>query len=181
MADKTSAPAGGASESAAAAAKPGKGRLIAAVALCVAMAGGGYVLGGRSAAGSAAPVTTNPDGTPVAAASTVPPPPEIHEMVDIAPMNVNLAGGHYLRVAVSLGVAAPADGGGGGHGAAEEAPPFPTAPARDIIVATLSGADIATLATDEGRNAAKASLTEKIVEHYHGEVIDVFLTEFVMQ
>ena len=62
-----------------------------------------------------------------------------------------------------------------------EAEPFIEAPAKDIIVSTLSGLDMEELATTAGRDAVKDELTEKILEAYEGEVYEVYLSEFVMQ
>ena len=60
-------------------------------------------------------------------------------------------------------------------------PSIPIAPAADLIVANFSGRTMASLATPEGREEAKATLTAQIVEHYGETVATVFLTEFVMQ
>ncbi|MGH9132734.1 MAG: flagellar basal body-associated FliL family protein [Ilumatobacteraceae bacterium] len=158
--------------------KRSKGKLAIALALCGALAGGGYVLGGRGA--SAAPEGEATAGTVV---EEEPVALDFTEIVDLPAMNINLADGHYLRVAVSLGLHSDGEeASGGGHGAAEdEGPSIPTAPAKDIVVSTLSGRTMASLATAEGRDEAKSALTAEILEHYGETVASVFLTEFVMQ
>lgn len=160
-------------------AKKGKGRAIIAGVLCVALAGGGYFMGGRG--GGAAPA---------AAVESLPEPePTVGEIVDLEPVNVNLADGHYLRIAVSLGlVEEHADGAadaGGGHGAATEETgesSFPTAPAADLVLSTFAGRKIDQLADHGGREAARHDLLEGIHEYYgEEEVLTVYFTEFVMQ
>ena len=109
---------------------------------------------------------------------------EYTEIVDLPAININLADGHYLRVAVSLGLhAVEAEAAAEeGHATAEaEDPSIPIAPAADLVVANFSGRTMASLATPEGREEAKATLTAQIVEHYGATVATVFLTEFVMQ
>jgi flagellar FliL protein len=168
-------------------AKGGKGRLVLMAGLCVAMMGGGYVLGGRGGAAEGAATEAGDgtesmaegehgesvEGTAGEACTPTTEPPELGHVVDLEPMNVNLAEGHYLRVAVSLEL---------GHEVELEEPSeFPSAPAKDIVVSTLSGRTVAELATPEGRDMVKTELEEAIVDRYHGDVHAVFLTEFVMQ
>ena len=95
-------------------------------------------------------------------------------------MSINLAEGHYLRIAVSLGLCHGVGGSNGGHGA-EAAPAVVMAPAQDIIVETLSGASMDELSTEAGRSEAKESLTEHMREVYPGTVAEIFFIEFVMQ
>ena len=109
---------------------------------------------------------------------------EFTEIVDLPAININLADGHYLRVAVSLGLHAveEEEAAEGGHAAeVAEGPSIPIAPAADLVVANFSGRTMASLTTTEGREEAKAALTAQIIEHYGATVVTVFLTEFVMQ
>ena len=164
--------------------KRGKGRLLMMVGLCVAMVGGGYVLGGRgggAAAGGATETTvagehaTDGEAAIESDGEACTPTTEPHELghvVDLEPMNVNLADGHYLRVAVSLELA---------HDVELHEGEFPTAPAADVVVSTLSGRTVLELSSPEGRESVKTELNEAVVELYHGQVHAVFLTEFVMQ
>lgn len=153
--------------------KGGKTKIIVIVA-CVALGAGGYMLGGGGAADPAAgadattttlyqkPGCTNPsaDEAPIT-------------VVDMPSMSINLADGHYLRISVSLGVCDDI--------IVTEKEPFVTAPAKDIVVETLSGQSMETLATVEGRESIKEKLTEEILAAYPAEVFEIYLVEFVMQ
>lgn len=160
-------------------------------AVCAVLAFGGYTFGQRSGAVAAddllaTTVVVDADGHPVDVVVDpayldrlvcpeigVEEPPKVKFMVDLPPMHVNLHGGHYLRVAVSLGISDKAE--------IKDAAEFVAAPALDAVVATLSGREMAELQTAAGRDAAKDQLTERIVSIYEDEVLTVFLTEFVMQ
>jgi len=153
--------------------KGGKSKIIVIVA-CVALGAGGYVLGGGGAAdpaAGAAATTTTLYQKPGCKALSVDEKPVT--VVDIPSLSINLADGHYLRVSVSLGLCDDIVVG--------EAEPFITAPAKDIVVETLSGKSMETLATDAGREAVKEKLNEEILAAYPGEVFEVYLVEFVMQ
>lgn len=167
--------------------KKGKGRLLLTVGLCLGLAGGGYVLGGRSAAAEpetaaettaagAAPETTGHGGSDDGGDEVVcepVEPPEMGPVIDLPALSVNLAEGHYLRVAVSVALAADVE--------LEDPEEFKSAPAKDLVVSTLSGRSMDELSNNAGRERVKTELTEQIVEAYHGEVESVFFTEFVMQ
>lgn len=153
-----------------------KARPLVAGVLCVGLAAGGYVIGGRSSSTSSA-VAAAPEAAPVHE-------PQIAEIVDLPSLNVNLAGGHYLRVAVSLGLAvAHATTASGGHDAGEDAESgFPTAPASDLVLSTFFGREMADLADGAGREAARADLLAGLQDYYgDDQVLSVFFTEFVMQ
>lgn len=168
--------------------KRSKVKTLLTVGLCAALAGGGYVLGGRTASAGdvveTVGATIEGDDGPVevefdpAWCEELLVEPALGEVIDLPPMNVNLADGHYLRVSVSLGLSDEAEYGGGEGG---EGTTFVVAPAQDIVVSTLSGRSLAELASPEGRDEAKHELTELIIAHYGEDVISVFLTEFVMQ
>jgi flagellar protein FliL len=164
------------------AAKKSKKKLFIAVGLFAVLAGVGYMFLGRGGAADADAAT---DGTADTVAVEEPAALEFTEIVDLPAININLADGHYLRVAVSLGLHAVEEEGAadGGHAAEEvsDEPSIPIAPAADLVVANFSGRTMASLATPEGREEAKATLTAQIVEHYGATVVTVFLTEFVMQ
>ncbi|MBI5089110.1 MAG: flagellar basal body-associated FliL family protein [Actinobacteria bacterium] len=141
--------------------------------LCVALAGVGYMLGGRKAGAqdSTAPTTTIEqlegcaEGTDANAVE--------HHAVDLPAMNINLSDGHYLKVTVSLALCPDV--------VLAEGEEMVTAPARDIIVATLSGNSMTVLAEPEGREQAKRLLTEQVRDAYPDEVYEIYFTEFVMQ
>ena len=157
--------------------KSGKGKIkIIVLVLCIALAGAAYVLGTRSAA-PASGADTGPTTTTtiplIGGCHTKPDVGAPAHVINLSETSINLVDGHYLRVAVSLGLcadvvlAAPAD--------------FMGAPAQDIVVSTLSGSTMVDLATSGGRDTAKKALTEQISAAYPGVVYEVFFVEFVMQ
>jgi flagellar FliL protein len=93
-------------------------------------------------------------------------------LVALDAVTVNLAGGHYLRVGVTVQftdavkAAAPPDG----------------APALDQVIAYFTGQDGTPLQTSAGLEAAKEGLQKKITDVYPKEpVYDVLFTSFVVQ
>lgn len=142
------------------AAAPPKGRRkIVVVLLAVLVLGGGagwYFLMGPGA-GSA---------EDAAAAE-----PEPGEVLVVEPISLNLADGHYLRLGMGLQMSKDA----GGHGEPT------TAPALDHAIALFSGRPMAEVASPEGREALKTELLHQLEEAYHGDVIDVYFTEYVTQ
>lgn len=155
----------------------GKGRLIITAVLCLGLAGAGFVLGGRLSAGADAEA---------AAVDSVPEEdlePTVAGIVELEPVNVNLADGHYLRIAIAIGLSEEAVhvDGGGGHGGGSEEIPFEKAPASDLVLGTFSGREMAELATNEGRESARHDLLEGLENFYGEDIVTVYLTEFVMQ
>jgi flagellar basal body-associated protein FliL len=156
-----------------------KKKPVVLIGLCVALAGVGYMLGGRKAgAGEAAAPTTTivqlegcAEGTDATTAG--------HHTHDLESMSVNLADGHYLRVTVSLGlcpgVVAPSTDG------KEVAGAINVAPAKDIIVSTLSGNSMESLSDPEGREDLKELLIQRLAAEYPEEIHEVYFLEFVMQ
>jgi flagellar FliL protein len=133
--------------------------IIAAVA---AVGIGGYVYGSGSAPAATAVTTT-----------TLPPALALGPMVDMPAVNLNLADGHYLRVAVTLALA-PDVG-------EEEAKAFNGAVAKDLTVSTLSGRKVEELATAKGRDDAKEELAKEIEAAYGEMIVGVFFTDFVTE
>jgi flagellar basal body-associated protein FliL len=141
--------------------------------LCLALAGVGYMMGGRKAGAqdSGAPTTTIDqlegcvEGTDAATVE--------HKAIDLPSMSVNLTDGHYLKVTVSLALCPDV--------VLAEGEEFVSAPAKDIIVSTLSGNSMTVLQDEAGREAAKKLLSEQIAEVYPDEVYEIYFTEFVMQ
>jgi flagellar protein FliL len=103
--------------------------------------------------------------------------PEHGGYVALEPIAVNLAGGGYLKVGITLEITA--DAAGGGHGGAA----VDGAKAYDQIISTFSQAAPADVTG--ARDALKEALEQKIVEAYtedgHQMVMDVYLTEYVTQ
>ncbi len=94
--------------------------------------------------------------------------PVAGEVVALDPIQINLASGHYLRVGIALQLTADA------HEADGSA-------ALDALIEVYSGTDLADLVTTEQRNVKKEGLMEEIDHAYHGDVMDVYYTEFVTQ
>ncbi len=104
--------------------------------------------------------------------------PEHGGYVALEPIAVNLAGGGYLKVGITLEITA--DAAGGGHGGAA----VDGAKAYDQIIATFSQAQPADVTG--ARDALKEALEKKIVEAYtddHGVamVMGIYYTEYVTQ
>jgi flagellar basal body-associated protein FliL len=140
--------------------------------LCLALAGVGYMMGGRKAgAQEGAPTTTIEqlegcvEGTDAATVE--------HKAIDLPSMSVNLTDGHYLKVTVSLALCPDV--------VLAEGEEFVSAPAKDIIVSTLSGNSMTVLQDEAGREQAKKLLSAEIAEAYPDEVYEIYFTEFVMQ
>jgi flagellar FliL protein len=142
-------------------------RLVSAAMISIALVTTGYFLGGRGTAAAPPTETTEVEEEEEHAVGTI---------VDLDAVNVNLLDGHYLRIAVSLGLSEDAHV-GDGHGGEE----FLSAPARDLVVTTFSGRSIDELSNLDGRLHVRHELEESLKEYYHGEVVSVFFTEFVMQ
>ncbi len=158
----------------------GPKRLIIMGVLCALILGAGFVLGGRLSGGAA---TAEPAAD---AAEEEPAEPTIDEIVDLDPLNINLADGHYLRIAIAIGVhhgEEAEEDGGGGHGAsdAEAEPSIETAPATDLVLTTFSGRQMPDLSSPEGRERARHDLLDGLVEFYGEDIVTVLFTEFVMQ
>lgn len=158
----------------------GSKRMLTAGVMSVAMLGGGYFIGGMMSGGE--------EAAPAAEAAPeediVEEKAELGDLKSMEAVNVNLQEGHFLRVAVTLEVVheEKEDSGGGGHGAEEEEEEvFPTAPAADLVLSTFSGRSMDELATAAGRNAARETLLDAIVEIYGEKVSSLYFTEFVMQ
>jgi flagellar FliL protein len=101
--------------------------------------------------------------------------PVAGEVLALEPVTVNLAGGGYLKIGITLqGTEAAASGHGGGLDGSK---------ALDILIATYSQAQPADVTG--AREALKESLEHQIVEAYteDGEemVMGIYLTEYVTQ
>lgn len=98
-----------------------------------------------------------------------PPPPTPGPVVQLDPITINLAGGHFLKLGLALQPTADAG---------EE---VSGAKALDAAIALYSGKTVSELSTGEGREKTKAKLVTEVSELYEKLVYDVYLTEFVMQ
>jgi flagellar FliL protein len=101
--------------------------------------------------------------------SGAPPKPQPGAVLKLDSINVNLAQGHYLKLGMALQTTTKASADiDGSH-------------ALDIAISQLSGRKMEDLAVPAKREKAKDALVEAISKAYEGEIMDVYLTEFVMQ
>ena len=97
--------------------------------------------------------------------------PVAGDVLKLDPIAVNLAGGGYLKIGVTLQFVE----GDGGHGSSGP----DGSKATDLIISTFSQSQPADVTG--AREALKEALEEKIVEAYHGEVMDIYYNEYVTQ
>jgi flagellar FliL protein len=104
----------------------------------------------------------------------VPPPKKGAVVAMESALTINLADGHYLKLAFTLQATEDA-------GEAE----IDNAEAIDIAIDKYTGMEIAELETEKGRQAAKAELLEEIEKVYNVDdvhvIMDVYFTQFVTQ
>lgn len=94
--------------------------------------------------------------------------PEPGEVVALEAIQINLADGHYLRLGLALQLtteAAEADG----------------SKALDAAIEVFSGAPVSELNQPVRRENLKEVLMDELERDYHGEVMDVYFTDFVTQ
>lgn len=90
-------------------------------------------------------------------------------VLKLEPIQLNLAEGRYLRVGIAIqGVA----------GAEEE---LEGSKALDATIELFSGRKMEDLAQPVQRTVLKEKLRAELLKRYHGEVIDVYFTDFVTQ
>ncbi len=96
-------------------------------------------------------------------------PPQPGAVLKLDPIQVNLAGGHYLRVGLAL--QASKDAGADLDGSK----------ALDTAISLFSGQDMTQMLQSSYRNRLKQRLERKLDAEYDGEVIGVYFTDFVTQ
>jgi flagellar protein FliL len=105
------------------------------------------------------------------------PAPEHGGYVALEPIAVNLAGGGYLKVGITLEYTVAAASGGHGGGGVDGSK------ALDLVISTYSQAQPADVVG--ARDALKEALEQKIVEAYTEDgvpmVMGIYLTEYVTQ
>jgi flagellar protein FliL len=138
----------------------GKKKLILALVVVLLAAGAGayfFVFSGSGEAQAEEPVSS---GT----------------FLTLEPVAVNLAGGGYLKIGVSMELTE--EGAAGGHGAGLDG-----SKATDLIISTFSQAEPADVTG--ARDALKEALEEKIIAAYteeeHPLVMAIYYTEYVTQ
>ena len=104
------------------------------------------------------------------------PAPEPGSFLAVDPVAINLAGGSYLKLGLTLQFTAEHDAAGGEHGADPDG-----GKALDIAIAQFSGASLTDVQTN--REAMKATLQKSIISAYGGEenVMAIYYTEYVTQ
>ena len=99
--------------------------------------------------------------------------------VALEPVAVNLAGGGYLKIGVSLELTEAGAGGGSSHNGGG----LDGSKAADLIIATFSQAQPTDVTG--AREALKESLEQKIIEAYtedgNAKVMAIYYTEYVTQ
>jgi flagellar FliL protein len=99
--------------------------------------------------------------------------PVAGDVLALEPIAVNLAGGGYLKIGVTLQFTE--EGSAAGHsGSGPDG-----SKATDLIISTFSQAAPADVIG--AREALKVALEEKIIEAYHGDVMDIYYNEYVTQ
>lgn len=94
--------------------------------------------------------------------------PKPGEVVALEPIQINLAAGHYLRIGLALQLV-------------EKAHKIDGSAALDAAIELFSGKELAELARVKDREHLKEELSEELEHRYHGEVLEVYFTEFVTQ
>jgi flagellar FliL protein len=90
------------------------------------------------------------------------------EVVPLEPIQVNLADGHYLKIAIALQ-------------AVEGAHEIDGSKALDATIETFSNRPLSSVLSSRNREKLRAELTKEVEHLYEEEVMDVYLTEFVTQ
>lgn len=121
--------------------------ILIAVVVLLALGGGGYFVLKPSKPG--------------------PPQPGIVDRLD--PIQINLAGGHYLRLGLALQLKA---------GAPED---LDGSKALDRTIDVFSGQQMADLNQGQTRDTLKKQLSAQVSKLYEGDILAVYFTEFVTQ
>lgn len=94
--------------------------------------------------------------------------PKPGEVVKLEPIQVNLQGGHYLKIGIALQLTADAKEADGSK-------------ALDATIEEFSGRDMDTLTRPASRERLKKELEKELKHRYEGEVMGVYFTDFVTQ
>ena len=96
------------------------------------------------------------------------PAPEPGAVLTVEAMSINLAQGHYLRLGLGLQLTA-------------DALEVDSAKARDAAIALFSGRTVEEVSDPATRATLKFELATELAELYDGEVMGVYLTDYVTQ
>jgi flagellar FliL protein len=103
------------------------------------------------------------------AEAAAPEKPVPGKVLEVEPISLNLADGHYLRVGLGLQLTKDV----------VEAPD--PSRALDLAIATFSGHTVGEVTDPATREALKDELVTQLGKAYEGEVMDVYLTNYVTQ
>jgi flagellar FliL protein len=108
-------------------------------------------------------------------APAVEPPPEPGEIANIEAININLADGHFLRIAVGAQLTKKVPE------KAEAWVKVDGAKVRDAMIKVFSGKKMEAVRSTEGREEAIKELEELVTESTEKQVMKVYLSEYVSQ
>lgn len=94
--------------------------------------------------------------------------PKPGEVLTLESIQVNLAGGHYLRLGMALQLTDTAHEADGSQ-------------ALDAAIGVFSGLPVGEVNQPEAREKLRHELQEELDHRYHGDVMEVLFTEFVTQ
>lgn len=94
--------------------------------------------------------------------------PKPGEVVQIEAIQVNLASGHYLRLGLALQLTTTAHEVDGSK-------------ALDAAISVFSGRPVGEVNKPEMREELRSELNKELEHRYHGDVMEVYFTEFVTQ
>ena len=94
--------------------------------------------------------------------------PKPGEVVRLDPIQVNLSGGHYLKIGIALQLTTKVKEADGSK-------------ALDATIATFSGKSMDALTRPDKREKLKEHLEKELEHLYEGEVMGVYFTDFVTQ
>jgi flagellar protein FliL len=102
--------------------------------------------------------------------STAKPAPKPGVVVPLDAITINLADGHYLKIAMSLQMTAAAG---------TEA--LDGSQAQDLAIDEYSNRPMAELLTNASREKSKTELLTKVEKAYEDKIMDIYFTTFVIQ
>lgn len=94
--------------------------------------------------------------------------PKPGEVLTLEAIQVNLAGGHYLRLGMALQLTESAHEADGSQ-------------ALDAAIGVFSGLPVGEVNKPATREKLRQELEEELEHRYHGDVMSVYFTEFVTQ
>lgn len=98
-------------------------------------------------------------------------PPSGGDVVALDATTLNLAGGHYLKVAVAIQLVKGKASAGS----------FEVSHAQELVINEFSNRTVASLSANPARQALANELEVALKKAYPGEIYDLFLTQFVTQ